>query len=77
VTSIALPFPVGSLLVLYTDGLIERRDEDLDESLERLRALVDALPPECGATEAQHRLVRDLRVLDSSDDLAMVVVQRR
>ncbi len=73
----ALPFPVGSLLVLYTDGLIERRDEDLDESLERLRALVDALPPECGATEAQHRLVRDLRVLDSSDDLAMVVVQRR
>lgn len=72
-----LPFPPGSLLVLYTDGLVERRDEDLDESLERLRALVDALPPDCGATEAQHRLVRDLRVADAADDLAMVVVQRR
>ena len=29
-------FPPGSLLVLYTDGLIERRDEGLDDGLKRL-----------------------------------------
>jgi serine phosphatase RsbU (regulator of sigma subunit) len=27
----------GSLLVLYTDGLVERRESDIDEGLERLR----------------------------------------
>jgi hypothetical protein len=31
--------PAGSVLVLYTDGLVERRDEAIDRSLERLRAL--------------------------------------
>jgi serine phosphatase RsbU (regulator of sigma subunit)/anti-sigma regulatory factor (Ser/Thr protein kinase) len=30
-------FPVGSVLLLYTDGLIERRDEPIDDGLERLR----------------------------------------
>ena len=30
--------PAGSLLVLYTDGLIERPGEMLDEGFERLRA---------------------------------------
>jgi anti-sigma regulatory factor (Ser/Thr protein kinase) len=30
------PFPVGSALVLYTDGLVERRGEAIDEGLERL-----------------------------------------
>jgi serine phosphatase RsbU (regulator of sigma subunit) len=31
--------PAGATLVLYTDGLVERRDEAIDRSLERLRAL--------------------------------------
>ncbi|MER6213494.1 SpoIIE family protein phosphatase [Streptomyces sp. NPDC001674] len=35
-----LPLPPGSLLALYTDGLIEARGRDLDEGMERLaRAL--------------------------------------
>ena len=33
-----LVLPVGSTLLLYTDGLVERRDEDLDAGTERLRA---------------------------------------
>ncbi|MET9514800.1 SpoIIE family protein phosphatase [Streptomyces sp. NPDC002994] len=38
--------PPGSLLVLYTDGLIEARDRDLDEGLEQLaRALVHREQP--------------------------------
>ncbi|WP_274564517.1 SpoIIE family protein phosphatase [Streptomyces spiramyceticus] len=31
-----VPLPPGSLLVLYTDGLIESRDSDLDEGMDRL-----------------------------------------
>ncbi|MFD0351113.1 PP2C family protein-serine/threonine phosphatase [Kitasatospora aburaviensis] len=30
---------VGETLLMYTDGLVERRDEDIDVSLERLAAL--------------------------------------
>jgi hypothetical protein len=33
-------FPAGSLVVIYTDGLVERRGAELGEQLERLRALV-------------------------------------
>ena len=31
-----VPLPAGSLLVLYTDGLIESRDRDLDQGLDQL-----------------------------------------
>ncbi|SOB78977.1 SpoIIE family protein phosphatase [Streptomyces sp. 1331.2] len=35
----AHPLTPGQTLLLYTDGLVERRDEDIDTSLERLAAL--------------------------------------
>lgn len=34
----------GARMVLYTDGLVERRDERLDRSLEALRLVVDSAP---------------------------------
>ena len=34
-------------MVLYTDGLIERRGESLDEGMERLRGASVATPPRC------------------------------
>jgi serine phosphatase RsbU (regulator of sigma subunit)/anti-sigma regulatory factor (Ser/Thr protein kinase) len=33
-----IAFPAGALIALYTDGLVERRGEVLDQGLERLRA---------------------------------------
>ena len=36
------PFPAGSLLVMYTDGLIERHDENLTEGFDRLAAAASA-----------------------------------
>jgi PAS domain-containing protein len=39
----------GSRLVLYTDGLIERRDEDLDRGLARLLAIASDLPADAEA----------------------------
>ena len=50
------PFPVGSALLLYTDGLVERRGESIDEGLERLRR-----PPQ-GAAADERRLVRRPRL---------------
>ena len=38
--------PVGTTIVLYTDGLVERRGESIDEGLERLRSAVLAGPRE-------------------------------
>jgi serine phosphatase RsbU (regulator of sigma subunit)/PAS domain-containing protein/anti-sigma regulatory factor (Ser/Thr protein kinase) len=35
--TLELPLPEGSSLVLYTDGLVEDRDSDIDEGLNRLR----------------------------------------
>jgi len=34
-----VPFPAGTMIVLYTDGLVERRDEPIDDGLDRLRVL--------------------------------------
>ena len=35
--SATLPFETTDTLLLYTDGLVERRDENIDEGLERVR----------------------------------------
>jgi phosphoserine phosphatase RsbU/P len=37
--------PAGARMLLYTDGLVERRDERLDRSLEALRQVVASAPP--------------------------------
>lgn len=70
-------FPAGSVLVAYTDGLIERRDEPLDHSLERLRNLVAqhaAHPTNVIADELLNRLSR---AGTQPDDIALAVVAHR
>jgi PAS domain S-box-containing protein len=71
-----IPFPPGSVLVSYTDGLVERRGESIDAGLDRLArhlALVAAEPVETLADEILARL------LDAGhdDDAALAVVRRR
>ncbi|MFB7512622.1 PP2C family protein-serine/threonine phosphatase [Streptomyces sp. NPDC056144] len=64
---------LGDTLLLYTDGLIERRHAGLDEGLERLAAEVERLadrPPE--------RLVDELLLSatgDTDDDTSLVAVR--
>src|SRR5262249_2759019 len=36
--SVTMELPEGSVLALYTDGLIEARDQDIDAGMDRLRA---------------------------------------
>ncbi|MDX3103388.1 SpoIIE family protein phosphatase [Nonomuraea angiospora] len=50
-----LPYTAGDTLVLYTDGLIERRGEDIDVGLARLTgalARCSRLTPQCLADVA-------------------------
>jgi serine phosphatase RsbU (regulator of sigma subunit) len=68
-----ISFPVGSLLCLFTDGLVERRDESLSEGLERLQAAVNAAPPNsvCEAV-----LFKMLGSQSPPDDIALLAVRR-
>ncbi|MGC9543405.1 ATP-binding SpoIIE family protein phosphatase [Streptomyces sp. UG1] len=64
----------GSTAVLYTDGLVERRDEDLDEGI---AALERALAGATGTPQVIcDRLVRTAGVTaDHDDDVAVLVLQ--
>nr|WP_206323847.1 SpoIIE family protein phosphatase [Streptomyces sp. HNM0574] len=73
-TSAALPFTPGSAAVLYTDGLVERRDADIDDGVE---ALEHAFAGATGAPEVIcDRLLRSLGITaEHDDDVAVLVLQ--
>ncbi|NEY36017.1 SpoIIE family protein phosphatase [Streptomyces sp. PRKS01-65] len=70
----SVPLTPGSTAVLYTDGLVERRDEDLDEGI---AALERALAGATGSPQVVcDRLVRSAGVTaDHDDDVAVLVLQ--
>ncbi|MFC0438313.1 SpoIIE family protein phosphatase [Kutzneria buriramensis] len=59
-------------IVLYTDGLVERRDADLDADLARLAETATDLPPEDLAVWLVDHLLTDE---GPSDDVALVVAR--
>ncbi len=67
------PLVPGSTLILYTDGLIERRGEALDEGLERLRLSAER---HAGTEldELLDRIVDDLVETSPSDDVAVLAL---
>ncbi|MEU9353461.1 SpoIIE family protein phosphatase [Streptomyces griseoloalbus] len=69
-----IPLGPGSTAVLYTDGLVERRNEDLDEGI---AALERALAGATGSPQVVcDRLVRSAGVTpDHDDDVAVLVLQ--
>ncbi|MBQ0881875.1 SpoIIE family protein phosphatase [Streptomyces rochei] len=73
-TSGSIALAPGSTAVLYTDGLVERRDEDLDEGI---AALERALSGATGSPQVIcDRLVRSSGVTpDHDDDVAVLVLQ--
>ncbi|MFG3410281.1 SpoIIE family protein phosphatase [Streptomyces sp. NPDC048142] len=73
-TSGTIALPPGSTAALYTDGLVERRSEDIDEGVASLaRALAGAK----GSPQVVcDRLIRSLGVTaEHDDDVAVLVVQ--
>jgi serine phosphatase RsbU (regulator of sigma subunit) len=66
--------PPGASLLLYTDGLVERRDEDLDEGMARAAAAVSegrGLAP-----SALAELLTDQLLSDAPDDDVAFLVYR-
>ena len=63
----------GATLVLYTDGLVDRRDVALGEGLERLRSEADRSRGR-GVDELCGALLDGLLPADASDDVAIVAV---
>ena len=64
----------GATLVLYTDGLIERRDQDLDAGLDRLRAALEDLAGR-DLDDLCDELLDRMLPGQSDDDVALVAVR--
>jgi hypothetical protein len=66
----------GSVLVLFTDGLVERRGEVLDVGLERLVRAVTGMQ-HCTAAEIADAVVARCAHEHAADDIALVVAHLR
>jgi PAS domain S-box-containing protein len=71
----SLQIPPGSLLLLYTDGLIERRDEPFEKGVDSLKAALARAPEDAeGCLDA---LMEEFRAAETPDDVAMLAMTRR
>jgi serine phosphatase RsbU (regulator of sigma subunit) len=71
-SSTVVPMPERAVMVLYTDGLIERRGESLDDGMERL-----AGTPSAATADAVCRQITRVMLADGAqDDVAIVVIRR-
>ncbi len=73
VRSVDVTLPAGALLALYTDGLVESRQQDVGNGIARLCAAVDQLD---GFDRASpERLVRQLLPDGPDDDVAVLMAR--
>jgi phosphoserine phosphatase RsbU/P len=69
----ALSFPPGALLCLYTDGLVERRGQPIDDGIARLCAAVSAAEPEAAAASVMAAMAG---ATPNRDDVALLMLRR-
>jgi anti-sigma regulatory factor (Ser/Thr protein kinase) len=70
-----LELPEGSRLVLYTDGLVEDRKQDIDTGLERLRGALERT--DSSPEETCQAVLESLLPERPSDDIALIVARTR
>ena len=68
-----LDFPPGAVLCLYTDGLVERRDQPIDHGIARLCAVVTTAEPEAGCASVMAGMAD---YSPHTDDIALLIVRR-
>ncbi|MEU1373721.1 SpoIIE family protein phosphatase [Streptomyces triculaminicus] len=71
--SVAVPLTPGDRLVLYTDGLVETRDEAIDARLEELLRLLDGRDLDLEST--CDLLLGELRADNDQDDVALLIAR--
>jgi PAS domain S-box-containing protein len=72
-----LPLYAGDLLLAFTDGLIERRDEDIDVGQRRVVNEMPHLGDGAALSDQLEQLVTAIRDHTRSDDVAALAVRRR
>ena len=72
-SSVTVPFGPASVLLLYTDGLVERRGELIDDGMDRLLSAVTADEPEAVCSAVTRRLI-GRNIL--GDDVAIIAARR-
>ena len=70
-----LALPARATLLAYTDGVIERRDQVIDEGIERLESAFASADPGLAAGELVDKLIHEVaEVTAADDDVALVVM---
>jgi serine phosphatase RsbU (regulator of sigma subunit) len=72
-TTTEIPVVPGAVLVLYTDGLVEAREHDLDERLEELTHLLAG--PHPSLDELADTLMNRLAPTPAQDDIALLIAR--
>jgi serine phosphatase RsbU (regulator of sigma subunit) len=71
----AVHLPHGSLLVLYTDGLVATRKREYDTGIDHLCATLTALDPDAGPEDVCDALLDALVGRGQDDDVALLAVR--
>jgi hypothetical protein len=71
---VEVEFPVGSALVLYTDGVVEVRGSDIDEGIARLAEAIVPLPDDL---DEACRRVLEVSTAGQDDDAATLIVRAK
>jgi phosphoserine phosphatase RsbU/P len=69
-----LELPPGGLLCLFTDGLIERRDQPIDDGFTRLCKAITAEQPEAACAAVTAALIGGEH---AADDVALLILRRQ
>jgi len=77
IQSLTLPIADGSLLVLYTDGLVEQRTRDIDEGIRRLRDLFTPATVDLPLEELCRATLAGVYADQQRDDIAVLVARLR
>jgi serine phosphatase RsbU (regulator of sigma subunit) len=77
-TARTAPFPLGARLVMYTDGLVERRDRPIYVGMHEAAAHLAAIPAHLEPAQVIESLIEALiGGKTTDDDIAVLVVEHR